>query len=295
MSRMGHSGGQQPQQQQQQQIDPRTPVPAGEYLPFRQWTQDSITRLQNQLIETRKSLYALQAERKLAHEGKKPRNLVTFRSQFGEDLVVWELLEAQTSGFYIEVGAFDGRSFSVSAFLDDMGWDGVLIEAIPEMAEKCKANRPHARVQHAALTRPGAPAELDLTITADQFGGMLSYTGDNTDHAQKMRASGVPARSVRVPAMTLASLLDSHPTPVKTIDVAVIDVEGSELDVLAGLDLARYAPRLLIVEDNTQGRDEAMTNFFRSQPYTLMGMVGVSRIYLHNTDVQAKGYPAPRK
>jgi FkbM family methyltransferase len=285
MSRTGTPTG---QPNQQQQIDPRTPVPAGEYLPFKQWTQESVTRLQNQLIETRKSLYALQAERKLAFENKKARQMVTLRSQFGEDLVIWELLEAQTSGFYIEVGAFDGRSFSVSSFLDDMGWEGLLVEAIPEMAEQCKINRPHARVEHAALTKPNGPAELDLTVTADQFGGMLSYTGESTDHAQKMRASGVPAKSVRVQAKTLASLLDSYQTPVSKIDVAIIDVEGSELDVLAGLDLARYAPRLLIVEDNSGGRDEAMTAFFRSQPYTLMGMVGVSRIYLHNVEVQAK-------
>ena len=45
---------------------------------------------------------------------------------------------------------------------------------------------------------------------------------------------------------TLSSILDS--SPYKSIDVLSIDVEGSELKVLKGLNFDKYKPKLIIVE-----------------------------------------------
>jgi len=41
----------------------------------------------------------------------------------------------------------------------------------------------------------------------------------------------------------------------------VIDVEGGELEVLDGFDLQIQRPRVLIIEDNSMGRDPALRNF----------------------------------
>ena len=51
---------------------------------------------------------------------------------------------------------------------------------------------------------------------------------------------------MHVPTRTLTSILDETRTPV--IDLLSLDVEGYELEVLKGLDFARYSPRFLLIE-----------------------------------------------
>jgi hypothetical protein len=52
---------------------------------------------------------------------------VEFRSQCGEDALIWDAFNGQLDGFYIEVGAFNGYDFSVTYALDCIGWNGLLI------------------------------------------------------------------------------------------------------------------------------------------------------------------------
>jgi hypothetical protein len=54
-------------------------------------------------------------------------------------------------------------------------------------------------------------------------------------------------RTESVRAVTLDSILED--SNVEKIDFLSIDVEGTELDVLRGLNLERYRPRLILVED----------------------------------------------
>ena len=64
--------------------------------------------------------------------------------------------------------------------------------------------------------------------------------------AQRNMALDEPDHEFAVPARTLSSLLDEAAAP--EVDLLSLDVEGYEADVLAGLDLARHAPRWIVVE-----------------------------------------------
>jgi hypothetical protein len=61
---------------------------------------------------------------------------------------------------------------------------------------------------------------------------------------------GAGYRTVRSPVHTLSSLLEAaSPGPILgPIDFLKIDVEGAESDVLAGLDLERFRPRVVVIE-----------------------------------------------
>ncbi|MBL8763903.1 MAG: FkbM family methyltransferase [Phycisphaerae bacterium] len=259
------------------------PITRTEFGHFAQRVQGALAGVQRDLLRLKRRVYAWEAERALAGAGRSPRTRIEFRSQFGEDGVLWELLGGQTSGFYIEVGAFDGRSFAVTYALDAMGWDGLLIEAIPERAEQCRANRPHARVVHAALGARGAAGEIEFQVVEDHFGGMLSYTDARGEHAKLIESQGMKRRAVRVPLTSMDDLLKDHAGP---IDAAVIDVEGGEVTVLGGFDLARFKPRVLLLEDNSGGKDQALASYMEKQPYVFVGWVEVNRIYVHRDEAQ---------
>ena len=158
-----------------------------------------------------------------------------------------------TGGFFIEAGANDGFTQSNTYYLERFkGWRGILVEGIPELAARCRAQRPSAQLFECALVADGYPhSTVEMT-----FCGLMSVTEgafastDRTvdDHlASGSHVQGLRPYSLQVPARTLTAVLDeANPPPV--IDLFSLDVEGFELEVLKGLDFDRYRPRYLLIE-----------------------------------------------
>ncbi len=86
------------------------------------------------------------------------------RSQHGEDALAWNLLGRSRTGFFIEAGAHDGVSLSNTFFLESVGWTGLLVEAHPELFDKCKRSRPRSQVVHAALGPDHGPTTCEFQM-----------------------------------------------------------------------------------------------------------------------------------
>jgi FkbM family methyltransferase len=242
---------------------------------------EAISRaIQGQAEETlvnRQRIAALEARQQVVEQGRKPRGRIEFRSQFGEDLWIWDVLGWQTEGFFIEVGAFDGYHYSVTYGLEMAGWNGLLIEALPGPFEKCRQRRPNSRVVNAALGRRGASGTTKFVSVQDQYGGMLSYAEAKSDHARTISENKFRTSTIEAQLTSMDELLKDHSGP---IDAAVIDVEGAELDVLDGFNLDKHKPRVLILEDNQMGKNPALGNYMATKPYIFAGWLAVNRLYV---------------
>src|SRR5215831_4591146 len=76
------------------------------------------------------------------------------RHSFGLNLLDVKLAEHLSSrrGFFVEAGANDGLAQSNTLYLERyLGWRGLLVEPIPELARLCRVNRPRAMVEECAL------------------------------------------------------------------------------------------------------------------------------------------------
>lgn len=243
--------------------------------------------LQSEITLLRRKLHMLEAMEHLRAAGRSPRKgmMPTFRSQFGEDFAIWELLDYAIDGFYIEVGAFDGKSLSATWALDAIGWNGVLIEPIPDRYKECVANRPHARVVHAALAAKGSSGTAEFEVVQGGPGGMFSRLPATSAMDPRVAQSNAKRTKVHVPLTTMDDILASHPTPVTRVDAAVIDVEGGEVALLQGFDLERWKPRLMIIEDTSMGQDKSLDHYFMGKPYFQAGFLGCNRIYARTDDL----------
>jgi FkbM family methyltransferase len=215
-----------------------------------------------------------QAIEALAAARREPVYPVEFKSQFGEDALIWTLCAGQLDGFFIEVGAFDGYNYSATYALECVGWEGLLIEAIPERADECRARRTRSRVVHAALGAVHG-GNATFTVTEDAHAGMFSYVAGIA--TQKKSVASTPSRIVSVPLTTMNELLGDRR---EAIDAAVIDVEGSELSLLAGFDLRKYRPKVLLIEDNSRGSDSTLADYMTGFPYTQIAWLKVNRVYV---------------
>ena len=53
-------------------------------------------------------------------------------SQYGQDQFIDKLLNQNRNGFFVEIGGYDGETFSNSLFLEkERRWSGLLVEANP--------------------------------------------------------------------------------------------------------------------------------------------------------------------
>jgi FkbM family methyltransferase len=244
--------------------------------------QQQLTATQMRLVRAEQQSAALKARLDLQQRGQSPRFDIEFTSQYGEDLAAWRLLGEQHTGFFIEAGAFDGYHYSVTYALEAIGWNGLLVEAIPEAAERCRQRRSASRVVQAALSKRGAAGTTTFNILEDQYGGMLSYLKPTAQHLAD--TGWAKKRQVTVPLTTLNDLLADHHGP---IDLLVLYVVGGELDALDGFDIDRFKPRLMMIEDNSQGRDPGLRNFLSRFPYTRVHRVAVNEVYARNdqTDI----------
>ena len=64
-----------------------------------------------------------------------------------------------------------------------------------------------------------------------------------------MAPGATPERIITVPIRTLDSILAEAGTPTN-FDFLSIDVEGHEIEVLLGFDIARWRPQLVLLEDH---------------------------------------------
>jgi FkbM family methyltransferase len=167
-----------------------------------------------------------------------------------------ERIVGEGRGFFVEAGGNDGYLQSNTYALERRhGWRGILVEPEPELARECARERPGSTVVRAALVADGF-AEREVTL---RFGGLMTLIvgggRDDDEWVAAAHAAGqeAPDHEFTAPARTLSSILDEAGAP--EVDLLSLDIEGYEAQALAGLDLARHAPRRILVEMREPERD----------------------------------------
>lgn len=186
-----------------------------------------------------------------------------------EDIVLWRALRHVRNGRYIDVGACDPRSLSVSRGFYEQGWRGVHFEPLPDFAAKLRADRRDESVHAIALSDRCGEIEFFVSPVEGQSTGVAA-------HAPRS------APTIQVPSRTLASFGAGWAgDPVHWMK---IDVEGMEADVLRGWDPRVLRPWILVVEatrpDSTEPSHAAWEPGVLSAGYHVALFDGLNRFYV---------------
>jgi FkbM family methyltransferase len=156
-------------------------------------------------------------------------------------------LPVSGSQTFVEVGAFDGDTWSNTSGLADLGWQGVYIEPHPEYAKRCRARHPSQRIKVVQCAITACVKEVKLIDK-----GSLTTASTLTDLAYKdiEWSRGVTSRGeFTVKGYPLQHVLNEVGVP-KFFELLVVDVEGFEEEVFNSFSLKEWRPRMMIVELN---------------------------------------------
>ena len=155
----------------------------------------------------------------------------------------------QATGRYIDIGGGHPVADNVSFWFYQRGWQGIVVEPQPALAALYARLRPRDIVIEALVGRANGESDFFLVERLHGFSTTLEQ------HARKAEAFGAGYRRLRLPAVTLATLCETH--GMNEIDFLKIDVEGAEADVLAGGDFKRFRPKVVVAEAVAPGSGEA--------------------------------------
>ena len=203
---------------------------------------------------------------------------IRFRSQHGEDVYLWNYFDRKCNGLCVEVGAFDGKSCSNTFAFETLGWKCTLVEPDPEMANRCRENRPQSRVVQAAAGDRHATGTITFNQvrTDADWAGMMSFTEADPTHLAKCRRLGAEIEEITVPHMCLNDILRDVEEP---IDFITIDVEGHEMEVLDGFDLDRFQPRVIVTECTYDRKEDRVGKYLESRGYNRGVTIGCNTFF----------------
>lgn len=197
-------------------------------------------------------------------------------AQHGEDVVLDRALAADGPGYYVDVGAGSPDRASVTRHFYEQGWRGIHVEPRPDLAAELREARQGDLVVEAAV----ADQVGEITLFVVDEDGDLSTI--DVASADDLTRSGLHLRQVTVPVRTLDSVLEE--AGPSRIDFLKVDVEGAEESVLRGVDLARWRPKVVVVEatrpNSLEPRYAPWEHLLLDSGYAFASTDGLNRYYV---------------
>lgn len=167
---------------------------------------------------------------------------MTFYSQCKEDQLLYERYfkgyTLEGPKYFFEMGALDGVLYNNTKFFEDsLGWSGLLVEGNPVTALKLAANRQKCCILNAVVSDAREPVTFKICTNVPAVCGVKETMPSNFDDTYYRAHNTVYHRAVPVPlSMVFANC------GMPRIDLAVLDVEGHEMNVLNSWDHEKGIP-----------------------------------------------------
>ena len=163
-----------------------------------------------------------------------------FYSQHFEDVLLARCFSNITDGFYVDVGAQDEEACSVTRYFYDRGWSGINIEPVAEFAETFKS-----RERDITICCAVGSEEKVIPMSVSLDSGLSSF---NSENAENIKRLGYLIEQRDIQVTRLNSIFEKLGLEQKTFEFLKVDVEGYELNVIMGIDLFRYRPKIILCE-----------------------------------------------
>ena len=191
--------------------------------------------------------------------------------------ILEEHIGFKQDGVFIEVGGYDGKRWSKTWELAELGWKGLIFEPLPESYAVCVQNHR----SHNVLVVPYAASGENGTLPLYASGLFSRLEIHQAPIMNRSSATLDPQSSVPVRAVTLDWALDYYNWPIG-FEFLSVNTYGSERLVLSGLDLKRWRPKVMVWQLMEKHPDKEIRGL-SSGVSRKIKVAGYRRIYVDGT------------
>ncbi|MDE7174593.1 MAG: FkbM family methyltransferase, partial [Helicobacter sp.] len=207
---------------------------------------------------------------------------VSFCGQLGQDAIAYVANACKKQGFFVDIGAHDGKSISNTYLFEQLGWNGICVEANPATFEKLKQNRKCDTYNVALHSK-----NIGIVQMATSKSSVLDTLELNLTPAHKTRVErGGEITYIQVPTATLDEILANYPT-ISHIDFMSLDVEGGELEVLKGINFSKYTFGFIAIEHNYfKDAQKKVSELLNSKGYRILMWNGWDYLFVRKENIR---------
>lgn len=184
-------------------------------------------------------------------------------SEYKQDQMVLKHYNYKKNGYFVDIGAYNGKDLSNTYVLEkDYDWKGLCFEPLKKEFEMLQKERPNSICINKAVFSE-SDKEFDFAVS-NLSSGIKEYIDK---HAYILETCSFE----KVKSISLTDALDQNNAP-NFIEYMSIDTEGSELEVLKGVDFEKYSFGIIHIEHNfEEPKRTNIKTFLAEKGYTYTG------------------------
>ena len=207
------------------------------------------------------------------YRNKKP---ATHYGEFGEDILVNRILKNIKKGRYVDVGCYHPFKGSLTVELYRRGWKGINIDLSKTSIDLFNIVR---------------KKDINLNLAISDFNGETNYYENSPINQQNsLIKDNDNQKIIKIECSRLNSVLEKN--KIENFEYLNIDVEGYEEKVIQGINLIKFKPILITIENNNLHIKDYMNseiyNILIKNKYIFIGKTGVTNFFL--IDEYAKNF-----
>ena len=194
--------------------------------------------------------------------------------EFGEDILINRILKNIKTGRYVDVGCYHPFKGSLTVQLYKRGWRGINIDLSKSSIDLFNLVR---------------KKDINLNIAVSDFNGQTNYFENSPINQQNsLIKSNDNQKMIKTDCKNLNFILGEN--KFEKFEYLNIDVEGSESNVIKGIDFKKYKPILITVENNNLHiKDYIQSEVYKiltENNFTFIGKIGVTNFFLKNENAK---------
>ena len=188
--------------------------------------------------------------------------------EFAEDVFIGRLLKSINNGKYVDVGCYHPFKGSLTAKLYQKNWRGINIDVSKTSID---------------LFNIARKRDINLNCAISDFNEKTFYFQNGMINQQNsLQKSSDDQIKVDINCYTLNTVLENN--DFHDFDYLNVDVEGTELNVIKGINFKKYKPKLITIENNEMIPEEYFQSeifkLLEQNNYVFVNKVGVTNFFL---------------
>jgi FkbM family methyltransferase len=215
------------------------------------------------------------------------------RSSNGQDLYVYYMLG--DNGYFVDIGAHDGKDESNTYALEKAGWKGLCVEPSPVHQEALLEHR-SCIIDNSLVYGEKTKKRYFIHNYDEQYEEFKQYKEDMetegrkvvnlhaflggggiVDHLDEDYKNRLEGEYVELETATLLDILKRHNAP-KVIEFLDIDIEGAEFEVIKNFPFDQYEFKIICIEVRPCTR-ELITEHLIANGYRYAQDIGQDAIF----------------